>query len=177
MTMNEYQLITRETSGDDSFAVLALGLIGESVEACEAYDMILDTSSRTSMLTKRTNFLKEMGDVLWYAARIYDCLNQEFEKSHENVIFHQKLPKHDISLLIKAAAVSEHIKKHLGHGHEINNDFLIKSINSLITVGAEMLQSCGYTISEAMSTNVEKLRKRYPNGFEVEKSKNRQNET
>ncbi len=174
MTMNEYQLITRETSGDDSYAVLALGLIGEAVEAYEAYDLILDVNNRTPTITKRTNFLKEMGDVLWYAARIYDCLDQEFQNSHVNVLYTK--PKHDLSLLTKAAAVSEHVKKHLGHGHDIDKHFLIKNINSLVAITGEMLQSCGYTLTEAMQTNVEKLRKRYPNGFEVEKSKNRQNE-
>ena len=171
MTMNEYQLITRETSGNDNLEVLTLGLIGESVEASECYDIILDVHNRASTLTKRTNFLKEIGDVLWYAARLFDVLGQEFENAHDTK--HKTQNVSCLTLPIKASQISEHVKKYLGHGHDLDKDFMINSIKSLVTIVDDMARSCGYTLTEAMTTNVEKLRKRYPSGFEVEKSKNR----
>ena len=69
--------------------------------------------------------------------------------------------------------VADLIKKHIFQGHSLDKEHLAKELGDVlwyIALGADCI---GYSMEEIMEMNVEKLRKRYPNGFDAEKSKNR----
>lgn len=65
------------------------------------------------------------------------------------------------------------VKKHLFHGHELDREALIKELGDVAWYLAEASESLGISLDEIFEKNIEKLKKRYPEGFSFEKSKNR----
>ena len=60
-------------------------------------------------------------------------------------------------------------------GHEFDEDHAKKELGDLLWFIAEYAYSMGWALSDVMHTNIEKLKKRYPNGFETNKSLHREN--
>lgn len=65
------------------------------------------------------------------------------------------------------------VKKHLFHGHELNKEALIKELGDIAWYLAEAAYALDTDLETVLKLNIEKLKKRYPNGFEVSKSINR----
>ncbi len=65
------------------------------------------------------------------------------------------------------------IKKHVFHGHEINLDKIMKEIGDVTWYCAALCAAIGFSFEEVLAANVEKLQKRYPEGFSSERSINR----
>lgn len=65
------------------------------------------------------------------------------------------------------------VKKHLFQGHNLDRDKLIDELSDVMWYVAITAQGLGVSLDEIMQHNVDKLLKRYPNGFEAEKSINR----
>ena len=74
----------------------------------------------------------------------------------------------------EAGEVADHIKKVRFQGHEMNKAHLADELGDILWYIAIMSEGLGFTLSEVMEMNVEKLKKRYPDGFSVEKSINRE---
>lgn len=66
------------------------------------------------------------------------------------------------------------IKKHAFHGHELNKEAAAKELGDLMFYIAQAAKALGYPLSKIATMNIEKLQKRYPNGFDPERSKNRE---
>ena len=67
----------------------------------------------------------------------------------------------------EAGEVAEIAKKHLGHGRPLDIDALRLELGDVLWYVAALAAECGMTLDGVARANVEKLRKRYPNGFEV----------
>jgi len=65
------------------------------------------------------------------------------------------------------------LKKFLYHEHKFNREKLIEEAGDFLWYFTAMLEKYGLTLEEVAKYNVKKLRKRYPNGFDTERSKNR----
>ena len=65
------------------------------------------------------------------------------------------------------------VKKHLFHGHELDRDSLIKELGDIAWYLAEAAEALEIPLEEFFKRNIEKLRKRYPEGFSEERSINR----
>ena len=65
------------------------------------------------------------------------------------------------------------VKKHLAQGHELDRDSLIKELGDIAWYLAETATALDVSLEEVLERNIDKLRKRYPAGFDTEKSKNR----
>ena len=65
------------------------------------------------------------------------------------------------------------VKKHLFHGHELDRDALIKELGDVAWYLAEAAEALDISLDEVFEKNIEKLKKRYPDGFSEEKSINR----
>lgn len=61
-------------------------------------------------------------------------------------------------------------------GHPIDIDDLIKEIGDVMWGIAELCTHCGLELDAVAAANIEKLEKRYPNGFEAERSMHRGSE-
>lgn len=66
------------------------------------------------------------------------------------------------------------VKKHLAQGHPFDKEHLAKELGDVAWYLAVTAWGIGYDLETVLRMNVEKLRKRYPNGFEAERSIHRQ---
>lgn len=65
------------------------------------------------------------------------------------------------------------IKKHLYQGHKLNKEHLIEELGDVMFYVANLATLLGIDMQDVLQNNVDKLLKRYPNGFSKEKSVNR----
>ena len=65
------------------------------------------------------------------------------------------------------------LKKYFFQGHDLDADKLIDELGDVLWYIAETCTGIGVTMEEVAKRNIEKLRKRYPDGFETERSINR----
>ena len=65
------------------------------------------------------------------------------------------------------------LKKFLFQGHELDEEHLAEELGDVAWYLAVTADALGYTLEEIFKMNIEKLRKRYPDGFEEERSVNR----
>ncbi len=65
------------------------------------------------------------------------------------------------------------VKKHHFHGHNLDKDKLIKELGDIAWYLAEAATALDISLEEVLALNIEKLKKRYPEGFDKEKSINR----
>ena len=65
------------------------------------------------------------------------------------------------------------VKKHLAQGHELDREHLIGELGDIAWYLAETATVLGVDLEEVLQRNIDKLRARYPEGFDTEKSKNR----
>ena len=76
----------------------------------------------------------------------------------------------------EAGEVADHFKKVLFQEHELNPEKVIEECGDELWYIAEMAEGLGMNLSEIAEHNIEKLRKRYPEGFNKEKSINRESD-
>ena len=62
------------------------------------------------------------------------------------------------------------VKKWLAQGHELDKEKLAKELGDICWYLAETATAIGYDLEDIMAANIEKLKKRYPQGFEAERS-------
>ncbi len=62
------------------------------------------------------------------------------------------------------------VKKWLAQGHELDKEKLAKELGDISWYLAETATALGYSLEDIMAANIEKLRKRYPEGFDSERS-------
>ena len=65
------------------------------------------------------------------------------------------------------------IKKHVFHGHDLDENGLKKELGDQLYYIATMCTLTGVKLSDVANVNKEKLNARYPNGFEKDRSINR----
>ncbi len=73
----------------------------------------------------------------------------------------------------ESGELMDHMKKALFQGHEIDVDKIISEVGDVLRYVAAVATALNKDLSEIAQYNVEKLKKRFPNGFEEEKSINR----
>lgn len=90
--------------------------------------------------------------------------------------FEGRLLNATLGLAGETGEVCDSIKKWAFHGHELDMDALKKEVGDILFYVAETASAIGITLEDAAIMNVEKLTKRYPNGFNVEDSKAKKDE-
>lgn len=79
-----------------------------------------------------------------------------------------------LGLCGEAGEVAELIKKHIGHGHDLDKQKLVKELGDVLWYLAAVADNNGINLSDVASHNIEKLSARYPqNKFTSEESINR----
>lgn len=74
----------------------------------------------------------------------------------------------------EAGEFAELVKKWVAHGHEFDHDAMIKELGDMLWYISYASSALGYNLSCVARENIEKLRKRYPEGFSSELSINRE---
>ena len=65
------------------------------------------------------------------------------------------------------------VKKWFAHGHELDREHLKKELGDIAWYLAEAATALDISLEEVLEANIDKLKKRYPEGFATEKSINR----
>ena len=177
---DEYQAITMATAGCDDLPILALGLVGESIEFLSALETIQGLDTKNSLVGATNLLTKEAGDVLWYSARILDVIDIKFGSWQGRATvdnFNSKCTQKNrrFRILDHAVVVTEHIKKVYGHGHDMDLDLIHEAISNIVTDVTYIAKAVHgkHGPETVMRENIEKLQKRYPEGFSIERSVNR----
>ena len=68
------------------------------------------------------------------------------------------------------------VKKHLAQGHDLDREHLIQELGDIAWYLAETASALDVSLEEVLQRNIEKLQKRYPEGFSKERSENRRTE-
>ena len=90
------------------------------------------------------------------------------DRTHE-----QQLANAALGLTGEAGEVAEVIKKHLFHGTPLDQDALAKELGDCLWYIGAFATVLGLSMNDIAQRNIEKLRKRYPEGFDTERSRNR----
>ena len=62
------------------------------------------------------------------------------------------------------------VKKWLAQGHDLDKDHLAKELGDIAWYLAEAATALDLSLEEILQANIDKLKKRYPDGFEAERS-------
>ena len=62
------------------------------------------------------------------------------------------------------------VKKWLAQGHELDKEHLVKELGDIAWYLAEAATALDISLEEILKANIEKLKKRYPEGFEAKRS-------
>lgn len=73
----------------------------------------------------------------------------------------------------ESGEVSDIVKKHLFQGHELDVEKIKKELGDVLWYIAEMCEALDLELDKVMEANIEKLSKRFKEGFTVEESINR----
>ena len=73
----------------------------------------------------------------------------------------------------EAGEISDQVGKWYGQGHDLNVDHLVEELGDVLWHVAEIATALDYDLGEVAYRNLEKLHKRYPDGFDAAKSKRR----
>jgi len=78
-----------------------------------------------------------------------------------------------LGLTGESGEVADHMKKSLFQGHAIDVAHIAKELGDILWYVVLACDAIDCPLEEIMRMNVEKLRTRYPNGFDAERSINR----
>lgn len=73
----------------------------------------------------------------------------------------------------EAGEAADLMKKYLFQGHPFDREHMAKELGDVAWYLAVSADALGYDLEDIFRMNIEKLRARYPEGFEVEKSLHR----
>ena len=90
------------------------------------------------------------------------------DRTHE-----QQLANAALGLTGEAGEVADVIKKHLFHATPLNQDALAKELGDCLWYIGAFATVLGLSLDDIAQRNIDKLRKRYPDGFDTERSRNR----
>lgn len=83
------------------------------------------------------------------------------------------LERHALHGMVGEIGELHSIYQKVYQGHNLKLNHLKKEVGDLLWFIAEYCTVLGWTLEDVMQTNIDKLKERYPNGFEAERSLNR----
>ena len=114
-----------------------------------------------------SSFSKQMGEqkmqVNEYQLLAMTTLNPELQK--RDVLINSVM-----GLCGEAGEAIDIVKKWMAQGHALDKQLLAKELGDIAWYLAEAATALEMPLEEILQGNIEKLKKRYPNGFEAERS-------
>ncbi len=84
-----------------------------------------------------------------------------------------RLAAYGLGLAGESGEVCDLIKKHIGHGHDLDLGKVREELGDVLWYLAGLAEVLGLNLSDIAQTNIAKLARRYPDGFSHEASRNR----
>ena len=79
-----------------------------------------------------------------------------------------------LGLVGESGELADLVKKNWMQGHDLDVEHVAKELGDICWYIAETASAIGYDLETIMKMNIEKLRKRYPEGFDSERSIHRE---
>jgi len=79
-----------------------------------------------------------------------------------------------LGLVGESGEIADLVKKTRMQGHPLGITHVAKELGDVCWYIAETASAIGYDLETIMQMNIDKLRKRYPNGFDTERSQHRE---
>lgn len=190
MKVEEYARLAMRTSPQGHNRVMngCLGLIGEAGEIVDVVKKYLFQSGENPPFPT-DKLTDEGGDVLWYCVELLTGLGWEpdeigalWERTHQDYIRDLREDTEQMRLTDLVVCLSDacHRPYHILHGMDeippgARADMLAATtaIGIMAAIGEALRVHCGASLKDAMERNIEKLRRRYPDGFDPERSLHR----
>lgn len=169
MTANEYQkaaMRTKSNSFSDKELMVnaALGLAGETAE-------YLQSSADNNI----DGCKKELGDIEWYIALMCDVFDFDLSQLIECRVYTEgKIFNKQVILSVLAGRICDQAKKVYFQGHIASRSDMFLLLVRFQNFTLDICDDSGFDIEEIWELNIEKLLKRYPDGFDADKSINRE---
>jgi NTP pyrophosphatase (non-canonical NTP hydrolase) len=87
---------------------------------------------------------------------------------------HGQLANYALGLAGETGEVVDLLKKNLFHAHVVTAGKLTEELGDVLFYVAALATTCGLTLKDITRMNVTKLQLRYPDGFDPERSRNRE---
>jgi NTP pyrophosphatase (non-canonical NTP hydrolase) len=100
----------------------------------------------------------------------YEYQEQAMRTAPQGFTPYQLITDAAYGLCSEAGEVIGHLKKHEFQGHDLNIDDVCEEVGDLLWYCAMFAQGAGISLSEIAQRNIGKLRARYPDGFDPDKS-------
>lgn len=177
MNLREYQRLAMRTanmkiSNELILANRALGLAGEGGE----FAGIVLRKIVFGEAMAENDVTKELGDVMWYAATTAEAVGLQLADLdwHEaRVLVGLTMEKLTIGLFAYVGHVADHMKKHLTHGHPMQPAMIGVGLAAIVFFAKKLAEDQRISFENVLATNIDKLKKRYPEGFDETRSKER----
>lgn len=183
MTMSEYQALAQRTASTKAPGSKiengCLGLIGEAGEVADLVKKWMYQSGEEAPLP-REKLIEELGDVLWYCAELCAGLESDIADVYPDRV--DRLFVHRWAIDAFAAHLAARAVRpwHTIYGEEHSpcpddrrKEIALVHVCEIMAAVDEMLYLVHSSLTEAMERNIDKLRRRYPEGFDPERSRNR----
>lgn len=167
MLPNQYQELSRRTApADMKLSNIVMGLVGEGGEIVDLikkqvfHNHPIDTSFKVKLE-------KEIGDYLWYLARLIDYGGRDFAPEYMSFDYIQRnCAKNIIVVGITNVALLFGFKNGIIASREINEVEVMKvDAMDVMNCVCAIAQHYDVSIEQAAINNIIKLTQRYPQGF------------
>lgn len=96
----------------------------------------------------------------------FDDFQREAKRTHDAPFpDRERLPVMTLGLCGEAGEVAELVKKAAWHGQTLDLEKISNELGDVLWYVADLATSLGLSLEAIAAGNVEKLRRRYPNGF------------
>lgn len=173
LSMHDYHHLAMRTSprdGHDKLCNGTLGLIGETGELVDIYKKYKFQSTMDAQLPI-ARIADELGDVLWYLVELADGMDKElgeisanFAKLDSNA-WALELPPSLENTIVRLSRSASLIRREVERG---KTQEIHREMRHMLTLAARLGRLIGIRLSEIAYLNIEKLKARYPKGFDAE---------
>lgn len=105
--------------------------------------------------------------------RDLDAYQVDATRTANGLTFDDALVMAGLGAAGEAGEVADLVKKYRFHGHELDRDAIVEELGDVLWYVAIVADILGVKLSDVADRNVAKLRARYPEGFDEERSRNR----
>lgn len=192
MTLKEFIIACKRTSRgalttNERLTNFALGLTGEVAELVEIINLGTDSPN-----LRKDTFAKEAGDVFWYLFMLLHELSgaEDFSTDYRALLsyghgpisfvptsrfwddFNKSISVGNVisEMNVVAGKIADEIKKGVFHGKMIETAQLVAKLGNLYWLLEFVLRCFSLTVEEVLKMNIDKLKRRYPDGFSPEMS-------
>jgi len=85
----------------------------------------------------------------------------------------ERLANGGLGIAGEAGEVADALKKHLFHDHDLDPEKVAKELGDVLWYVSNLASILGYSLREVAQMNVDKLKARYPDGFDAGRSRGR----